>query len=77
MSQDNVEIVKRAMDAFNQSNALVGASDPLPWLREFCDYQVELDLSGEGSIPRSITATRASYDSVSRTTMSGRRLASR
>jgi ketosteroid isomerase-like protein len=37
--------VKRAMAAFNESNTLVGAGDPLPWLREFCDPDFELDLS--------------------------------
>ncbi len=33
------------MAAFNESNALVGTGDPLPWLREFCDPDIELDLS--------------------------------
>jgi ketosteroid isomerase-like protein len=51
MSQENVEIVKRAMDAFNQWNILVGARDPLPWLREFCDPDLELDLSRRGIDP--------------------------
>jgi ketosteroid isomerase-like protein len=51
MSQENMEIVKRAMDAFNQSNPLVGAGDPLPWLREFCDPHLELDLSRRGIDP--------------------------
>jgi ketosteroid isomerase-like protein len=51
MSQENVEIVKRAMDAFNQSNVLVGGSDRLPWLREFCDPRLELDLSRRGVDP--------------------------
>jgi ketosteroid isomerase-like protein len=51
MSQENVETVRRAMDAFNQSNLLVGASDPLPWLREFCDPDLELDLSRRGIDP--------------------------
>jgi ketosteroid isomerase-like protein len=45
MPPGNVEIVVRAMDAFNESNALVGTGDPLPWLREFCDADLELDLS--------------------------------
>jgi ketosteroid isomerase-like protein len=51
MSVENVETVKRAMEAFNESSALVGASDPLPWLREFCDSQLELDLSRRGIDP--------------------------
>jgi ketosteroid isomerase-like protein len=51
MSQENVEIVRRAMGAFNESNVLVGAGDPLPWLREFCDAGVELELSRRGIDP--------------------------
>jgi ketosteroid isomerase-like protein len=39
------------MEAFNQSNVLVGAGDPLPWLREFCDSHLELDLSRRGIDP--------------------------
>ena len=45
MSQHNVEIVRRAVAAFNEMNVLVGPDDPLPWLREFCDADVEIDLS--------------------------------
>jgi ketosteroid isomerase-like protein len=45
MAQKNVEIAQRAMDAFNRSNLAVGAVDPFPWLREFCDPDIELDLS--------------------------------
>lgn len=51
MSQENVEIVKRAIDAFNLSQVLVGAGDPLPWLSEFCDPDIELDLSRRGIDP--------------------------
>jgi hypothetical protein len=51
MSELNVEIVKRALDAFNDSNVLVGPGDPLPWLREFCDAGIELDLSRRGIDP--------------------------
>jgi hypothetical protein len=52
MSELNVEIVKRALDAFNDSNVLVGPGDPLPWLREFCDAGIELDLSRQGADAR-------------------------
>ncbi len=45
MSQQNVEIAKRAMDALNRSNLMVGGGDPLPTLREFCDPDVEWDFS--------------------------------
>jgi ketosteroid isomerase-like protein len=45
MSQQNVEIAERAMDALNQSNLMVGGSDPTPTLREFCDPEVEWDFS--------------------------------
>jgi ketosteroid isomerase-like protein len=51
VSQENVEIVQRAMDAFNASAVLVGESDPLPWLQEFCDPAIELDLSRRGIDP--------------------------
>jgi ketosteroid isomerase-like protein len=51
MSEQNVEVVRRAMDAFNQSNVLLGIGDPLPWLREFCDPDLELDLSRRGIDP--------------------------
>jgi ketosteroid isomerase-like protein len=51
MSQANVEIVKRGIDAANQSDLLVGRSDPLPWLREFCDPDVEWDFSQRGVDP--------------------------
>jgi len=45
VSQENVEMARRAMDALNQSNLMVGGSDPLPTLREFCDPDVEWDFS--------------------------------
>jgi ketosteroid isomerase-like protein len=45
VSEENVEIVRRAIAAFNETNMLVGSGDPLPWLREFCDADLELDLS--------------------------------
>ena len=51
MSQENVELAQRAMDAFNRSNLAVSAVDPLPWLREFCDPDIELDLSRRGIDP--------------------------
>jgi ketosteroid isomerase-like protein len=45
VSQENVEVVRRAIAAFNETNMLVGSGDALPWLREFCDADVEIDLS--------------------------------
>ena len=45
MSQENVETARRAMDALNQSDLMVGGTDPLPTLREFCDPDVEWDFS--------------------------------
>jgi len=50
MSQQNVEIVKRAANALNQLGGLVGG-DPLPSLREFFDPDVEWDLSRQGVDP--------------------------
>jgi hypothetical protein len=32
MSQENVEIVARAMEALNASAVLAGEGDPVPWL---------------------------------------------
>src|ERR1700730_5162296 len=51
MSQKNVEIARRALDALNQSDLMVGGSDPLPTLREFCDPDVEWDFSRRGVDP--------------------------
>src|ERR1700693_6201713 len=51
MSQENVGIARRAMDALNQSHLMVGRSDPLPTLREFCDPDVEWDFSRRGIDP--------------------------
>ena len=51
MSQENVEIARRAMDALNQFDLMVGRSDPLPTLREFCDPDVEWDFSRRGVDP--------------------------
>jgi ketosteroid isomerase-like protein len=51
MSQAHVEIAKRAIDAFNQSDLMVGGSDPLPTLNEFCDPDVEWDFSRRGVDP--------------------------
>jgi hypothetical protein len=51
VSQQNVEIVGRAMDAFNVSAVLMGKGDPAPWLHEFCDPAIELDLSRRGIDP--------------------------
>jgi ketosteroid isomerase-like protein len=51
MSQANVEIAKRAMDALDQFGGTVGGGDPLPSLREFFDPDVELDLSRQGVDP--------------------------
>jgi len=50
MSQ-NVEIAKRAIDALNQSDLMVGGGDPLPTLRAFCDPDVEWDFSRRGVDP--------------------------
>ena len=52
MSQENVETARRAMDALNQSDLMVGARDPLPTLREFCDPDVEWDFSQRGVDPK-------------------------
>ncbi len=51
MSQENVEIARRAVDALNQSNLMVGGSDALATLREFCDPDVEWDFSRRGVDP--------------------------
>jgi ketosteroid isomerase-like protein len=51
MSQENVEIARRAVDALNLSDLMVGGSDPLPTLREFCDPDVEWDFSRRGVDP--------------------------
>ena len=51
MSQENVEIVRRAMDALNQLGGLVAGSAPLLSLREFFDPDVEWDLSRQGVDP--------------------------
>jgi ketosteroid isomerase-like protein len=51
LSQENVEIARRAVDALNQSDLMVGGSDPLPTLREFCDPDVEWDFSRRGVDP--------------------------
>ena len=51
MSQENVEIARRAVDALNQSNLMVGGGDALPTLREFCDPDVEWDFSRRGVDP--------------------------
>ena len=45
MSQEDAEIVRQAMDAFNRANVLVGGGEPLPWLRRFCDPALVVDLS--------------------------------
>jgi hypothetical protein len=45
MSRENVEIARRAMDALNRFDLMVGRSDPFPTLREFCDPDVEWDFS--------------------------------
>jgi ketosteroid isomerase-like protein len=51
MSQANVEIAKRAMDALSQFGGVVADSDPLPSLQEFFDPDVEWDLSQRGVDP--------------------------
>jgi ketosteroid isomerase-like protein len=51
MSMQNVEIARRAIDALNQLDLMVGRSDPLPTLREFCDPDVEWDFSRRGVDP--------------------------
>jgi len=51
VSQENVEIAARAMDALNQSDLMVGGGDPLPTLRAFCDPGVEWDFSRRGVDP--------------------------
>jgi ketosteroid isomerase-like protein len=51
MSQAHVQIARRAVDALNQSDLMVGGSDPLPTLREFCDPDVEWDFSRRGVDP--------------------------
>lgn len=51
MSQEHVEIARRAVDALNQSNLMVGSGDALPTLREFCDPDVEWDFSRRGVDP--------------------------
>jgi hypothetical protein len=75
MSQANVEIARRAMDALNQFGLMVGGSDPLPTLREFCDPSVEWDFSQRGIIPRFITATTAGRESLSSSAMPDRSFA--
>jgi ketosteroid isomerase-like protein len=45
MAKENVEIARRAMEALNQLDLMVGRCDPLPTLREFCDPDVEWDFS--------------------------------
>lgn len=51
MSRENVEIARRAMDALNRADLMVGRRDPLPTLREFCDPDVEWDFSRRGVDP--------------------------
>jgi ketosteroid isomerase-like protein len=51
MSQANVNTARRAVDALNQSDLMVGGGDPLPTLREFCDPDVEWDFSRRGVDP--------------------------
>ncbi len=51
MSQENVEIARRAMDALSEWNLMVGGADPLPVLQEFCDSEVEWDFSRRGVDP--------------------------
>jgi ketosteroid isomerase-like protein len=51
MSNEYVEIAKRAMDALDQFGGIVGGGDPLPLLREFFDPDVEMDLSRQGVDP--------------------------
>jgi ketosteroid isomerase-like protein len=51
MSQENVTVVRRAIDAFNESNVLVGTVDPGPWLDEFCDAGVVFDMTRRGIDP--------------------------
>jgi ketosteroid isomerase-like protein len=50
MSAQNVEIAERAMDTFNRLGGFA-SSDPLPFLREFCDPDVEWDFSRRGVDP--------------------------
>jgi ketosteroid isomerase-like protein len=45
MSEKNMEIAKRAMDAFNYSNFVLSGVPPFASLREFCDPDVEWDFS--------------------------------
>ncbi|HEV2923549.1 MAG TPA: nuclear transport factor 2 family protein [Solirubrobacteraceae bacterium] len=45
MSRANVEVARRAMDALNHSDLMVGGGDPLPTLRKFCDPDVEWDFA--------------------------------
>ena len=45
MSQENVDIARRAIDALNQADLMVGNNDPLPTLREFCAPNIEWDFS--------------------------------
>src|SRR5271155_5110418 len=50
MSQENVEIARRVVDAFNEVGFLL-SSDPFPTLREFCDPDVEWNFSRRGVDP--------------------------
>jgi ketosteroid isomerase-like protein len=45
MSEKNMEVAKRAMDAFNYSNFVLSGVPPFASLREFCDPDVEWDFS--------------------------------
>jgi ketosteroid isomerase-like protein len=45
VSEENVDIARRAIEALNRSDLMVGGGDPLPALREFCDPDVEWDFS--------------------------------
>ena|ERR1700726_2574764 len=51
MLAQNVDIARRAMNALNQLELMVGRTDPLPALREFCDPDVEWDFSRRGVDP--------------------------
>jgi hypothetical protein len=58
MSEKNMEIAKRAMDAFNYSNFVLSGVPPFASLREFCDPDVEWDFSrldGEISVAARMT----------------------
>jgi ketosteroid isomerase-like protein len=43
MSEENVELVRRSIEAFN--TYFTEGTDPIPRLRQFCDPEIEIDFS--------------------------------